>query len=178
MKNKIFILVLFLIFILSLIIASILVKTNYENNATSSENTVIEGTMQEELTKTEIAPEEEIISDDLEQNNIYDEAVNTALLELSGDEFEEKVLKADKKVLVDFYADWCLPCHMFSPVVEEVAKENENVYFYRINVDENDNLANRYKIMYLPTLICFESGEELNRFIGAGNKEDVLELIK
>ena len=138
----------------------------------------LKGTTQEVLTQTENAPEEEIISNDINQDNIYDEAVYTALLELSEDEFEEKVLKADKKVLVDFYADWCIPCHMFSPVIEEVAKENDDVYFYRINVDENNNLANRYRIIYLPTLICFESGEELNRFIGAGNKEDVLELIK
>ena len=98
--------------------------------------------------------------------------------EISSNEFENKVLKSDKKVLVDFYADWCGPCQMLSPLVEEVAKENSKVSFFKVNVDDNSELSDEYGVMYIPTLIVFEKGKEKARSTGYVGKAKIEELIK
>lgn len=92
--------------------------------------------------------------------------------------FEDEVLKADKTVLVDFYADWCGPCKILSPIIEEVAKENPNLKVVKIDVDQNQNLVYEYKAYSIPTLVVIENGKETNRAVGAIPKEEVLELIK
>lgn len=92
--------------------------------------------------------------------------------------FEEEVLKAEGTVLVDFYADWCGPCKMMSPVIDQMAEENENVKFGKINVDENPDLAEKYNIMSIPTIMVFKSGNIVKTFVGVTPKEQIMEVLK
>ena len=92
--------------------------------------------------------------------------------------FEQEVLKADKPVLVDFWATWCGPCRMLAPTIEEVAEETEGrAIVGKVNVDDEMALARKYRIASIPTLIVFENGEEVRRSIGVIEKEDVLDLL-
>ncbi|HEX9823118.1 MAG TPA: thioredoxin [Actinomycetota bacterium] len=93
--------------------------------------------------------------------------------------FEQEVLKSEKPVLVDFWADWCVPCHMVSPVVEEIGREQkETLQVAKLNVDDNPATAQRYGVMSIPTLILFKGGEELARVVGARPKEFILQEIQ
>ena len=93
--------------------------------------------------------------------------------------FEEEVLKTEGKVLVDFYADWCGPCRMMSPVIDDIAKELEGkVKVGKINVDNNQELAMKYSVMSIPTIIVFEKGNPIKTFIGITDKNEILEILK
>lgn len=106
------------------------------------------------------------------------EDIEMAVTKLTVDNFEQEVLQADKPVLVDFYADWCGPCKMMSPVVDEVAEEEADVKVCQINIDENMDIAQKYRVMSIPTFIAFKNGEEAGRQIGAVPKSALLELVK
>ena len=92
-------------------------------------------------------------------------------------QFDQEVLQYQGKVLVDFYADWCGPCRMLSPVLEEVAQQ-ENVKVVKVNVDSNQRLAEKYGVMSIPTVYYFVDGKQAGKFIGARGKNEVLEMIK
>ncbi len=92
--------------------------------------------------------------------------------------FEQEVLSADKPVLVDFWATWCAPCRMLGPVVEEVAEETEGrAIVGKLNVDEEMELARKYRVASIPTLIVFKDGQEVTRSVGVIEKEDILDLL-
>ncbi len=93
-------------------------------------------------------------------------------------DFEEEVLKSDKTVLVDFYADWCGPCKMLSPIIDKVSEENTDVKFVKVNVDANPDLAEKYEVMSIPTLIVIKNGETVNRSVGLVDKTAIEEIIK
>ena len=96
-------------------------------------------------------------------------------LELSSESFEKEVLNSNEPVLVDFYADWCGPCKMMAPIVEELAKDLQGkAKVGKINVDENQDLAMEYEVMSIPTLIIFKDGKELKRFVGVRSKSELL----
>ena len=98
-------------------------------------------------------------------------------IKLSTENFEKEVLKSEKPVLVDFYADWCGPCNAMAPVIEELAKELEGkVKVGKINVDENPDIAVEYNVMSIPTLIVFKNGKEEKRLVGLRNKEELINL--
>ncbi len=101
-----------------------------------------------------------------------------SVLEVTSNEFEEEILKSEKPVLVDFYADWCGPCKMLAPIVEQVATENNDVKVCRINVDEAQDLAVEYGIMSIPTLVVIKNGKEANRAVGVLGKDEILEMLK
>lgn len=100
-----------------------------------------------------------------------------AVVEITKDNFEHTVLKADKPVLVDFWAEWCGPCQMMEPIVDEVAEERDDIIIGKLNVDTQPEIALRYNVMSIPTLILFENGEEAQKSIGLISKEELLELI-
>ncbi|WP_367269884.1 thioredoxin [uncultured Eubacterium sp.] len=99
-------------------------------------------------------------------------------VEVTAQNFDEEVLNYKGKVLVDFWAEWCGPCMMLGPVIEEVSEEVDDVKFCKVNCDESRDLALQFGIMTIPNLIVFENGEQVNQSIGYIEKEDVLELIK
>ena len=92
--------------------------------------------------------------------------------------FDEEVLKSDKTVLIDFYADWCGPCKMFSPIVESVAAENEDIKVVKIDVDNAQDLAIEYQVMSIPTVVVIKDGKEIDRSIGMVSKSQLLEMVK
>ena len=97
---------------------------------------------------------------------------------LTIDNFEEEVLKSEVPVLVDFWATWCGPCQALSPIVEEVAGEVEGVKVGKVDVDDQDKLARKYKIFSIPTLLVFRNGEVAERSVGVVPKEKILEMLK
>ena len=93
--------------------------------------------------------------------------------------FEEEVLKAEGKVLVDFYADWCGPCRMMSPVIDDIAKELDGkVKVGKVNVDNNQELAIKYDVMSIPTIMVFEKGNPVKTFVGVTDKQEILDVLK
>jgi len=96
---------------------------------------------------------------------------------LNESNFEEEVVKSEVPVLVDFWASWCGPCKMLSPLVEEVAEEADGFKVGSINVDDEMDLASKYGISSIPCLVVFKNGEEANRSVGVVPKERILELI-
>lgn len=96
--------------------------------------------------------------------------------EITEKEFSEKISKG--KVLVDCYAPWCGPCRMLGPIVEEVAKEVTDYTFYKLNVDDNEEVAIKYGIMSIPTLLVFDNGELKEQSVGLKNKDELKELLK
>ena len=93
-------------------------------------------------------------------------------------EFEEMVLKHEGVVLVDFYADWCGPCQMLGPVVEEIADERGDILVGKINVDECGDLAKQYRVMSIPTLMVFKNGELVSRNTGWRPKDEILAMLR
>ena len=91
--------------------------------------------------------------------------------------FDQEVLMAKEPVLVDFWAAWCMPCKMLSPIVDQVASERSDVKVCKINIDDEGELAIRYGVISIPTLIVFKNGEIANKSIGLISKEDILALL-
>jgi thioredoxin 1 len=99
--------------------------------------------------------------------------------DVTDQDFEQKVIQSDKPVLVDFWAEWCVPCHMVSPVVEEIARDHaEALSVGKLNVDDNPETARRYGVMSIPTLIVFKDGQEKARVVGARGKDAILREIE
>ena len=99
-----------------------------------------------------------------------------AVVKLNQENFAEAVKSG--RALVDFYADWCGPCRMMAPIPEAVAAEKEDLLVAKVNVDENAELASRYGVMSIPTLVVLEDGEEIKRIVGARPKEALLSEIE
>ena len=98
------------------------------------------------------------------------------VIHLEKENFDDLIKEG--KVVVDFYADWCGPCKMLAPVIEEVAKENESIKFVKVNVDEHEDLSQKYGVMSIPTLIMMENGKEVKKQIGFLPKEVLEEWLK
>ncbi|MBP3339382.1 MAG: thioredoxin [Lachnospiraceae bacterium] len=101
-----------------------------------------------------------------------------SVVELNINNFDNEVLNADKPVLVDFWASWCGPCRMVSPIVDEIANENTDIKVCKVNVDDNQELAEKYNVMSIPTLIVFKDGKIINQMVGAKPKNQILDMIK
>lgn len=100
-----------------------------------------------------------------------------AVVKITKGNYEEEVLRSDKPVLIDFWASWCGPCQMLSPVVDEIAEERDDIKVCKVNVDENEYLAMEYRVMSIPMLVVIKNGEETNRSIGVISKDEILALL-
>lgn len=160
MKDKLSTIILLAIFIALLVIIYNLtsnqaVQSNISSNMVNTNTAVIEETA---------------------KNNEEEEEME--VMKVSKENFEKEVLQSDKKVLIDFYADWCGPCKMLSPIVAEFAKENDTIKVVKINIDENEELAVNYGVMSIPTLVVVENGETKNTSVGLISKSEIEELVK
>lgn len=101
-----------------------------------------------------------------------------AVVKVTRENFENEVIKSDKPILVDFNADWCGPCKMLAPVLEEIAGSRDDVKIVSINVDDEDILAEDYGISSIPCLVVVKDGKEVKRSIGFRGKDAVLEMLR
>lgn len=92
--------------------------------------------------------------------------------------FDKEVMQSKKTVLVDFWAAWCGPCRIISPIVDEIAEENPDIKVVKVNVDEEPDLARRFEIMSIPSLFVIKNGKVENNIIGVRPKEEILNAIK
>ena len=100
-----------------------------------------------------------------------------AAININKDNFREEVLNSDKKVLLDFWAPWCGPCRMVSPIVDQIATERDDVKVCKINVDEQAELAGSFRIMSIPTLMVLENGQVRSKALGARSKSAILAML-
>mgnify|MGYP002802570098 FL=1 len=100
-----------------------------------------------------------------------------SVITLTKENFEQEVLRSDKPVLVDFWASWCGPCRMVSPIVDEIAEERSDIKVGKVNVDEQQMLAAQFSVMSIPTLLVFKNGQVVNLAVGAGPKQQILALL-
>lgn len=154
MKEKVEVIVLFLILILCIIGISYFLNKETEKRFGSS-NTVIN-------------QDEEVVTDNVESK----------VIAVTNETFENEVLDSNRKVVIDFYADWCGPCKVFSPIFEKVSQELEDVKFVRVNVDEEPELANKYMAYSIPYIVVIENGEVVNSHTGLVDEEALKQLIK
>lgn len=101
-----------------------------------------------------------------------------AAIKITKQNFEQEVLQSDKPVLVDFWAEWCAPCKMLLPVIEQLAEEVTDAKICKVNVDNDPELARQFKVMTIPTLLLFKNGEVVQQSIGVKPKEEILEMLK
>lgn len=160
MKDKLSTIILLAIFIALLVIIY---------NLTS--NQAVQSNISSNMVNTNTAVIEEAATNNEEEEEME-------VMKVSKENFEKEVLQSDKKVLIDFYADWCGPCKMLSPIVAEFAKENDTIKVVKINIDENEELAVNYGVMSIPTLVVVENGETKNTSVGLISKSEIEELVK
>lgn len=101
-----------------------------------------------------------------------------AVLNITKQNFEEEVIAEEKPVLVDFWAPWCGPCRMLSPVIDELANEHDAVKVAKVNIDEQQELAREYQIMTVPSLLLFKDGKPVAKSIGVKPKEEIEKMLK
>lgn len=187
MKNKIIFIVVTIIGILLIILISIFLNkqnekmlgidesNNYKTNTVvaTDNNMIVENAL----------VESNHVNNNLENNNAGSNTVennnnDAGIIEVTEKDFNNEVLNSDKPVLIDFYADWCEPCKILYPIIEEIAEENENIKVVRINVDNEFDLSMQYQVMSIPTMVVIKNGEEVNRIIGVNTKENILSILE
>lgn len=101
-----------------------------------------------------------------------------ALLKLTRDNFENEALNSELPVLIDFYAEWCGPCRMLGPIIDEIAEEATDFKVAKVNIDEQPELATKYQVMSVPTLVVIKNGEVVNRVTGVTPKQKILDMLE
>ena len=100
-----------------------------------------------------------------------------SVIELKKDNFDQEVLNSDKTVLIDFWASWCMPCRMLSPVVDEIAEENQNIKVCKVNVDKEGELASAFNVSSIPMLAVIKDNKVVKTSVGVIPKEEILQLL-
>lgn len=101
-----------------------------------------------------------------------------AIIDVNKDNFNKEVLESNKKVLVDFNADWCGPCKMLKPILDEISTSNDEVKIVSINIDNEDELTEKYSVSSIPCLVLFDNGIEVKRSIGLISKDEIESMIE
>lgn len=177
MKKKIIFIVVTVIVILMIVLISIFLKEQSNkmlgliDNNTDVNNSIIEENSEEGTNNS-------ISINEMQVTNSNNETSETGIIEITEKDFNDEVLNSDKTVLIDFYADWCEPCKILYPIIEEIAEENENIKVVRINVDNEFDLSMQYQVMSIPTMVVIKKGEEVNRMIGVNSKENILSILE
>ena len=172
--NKVIVILIAIFFIVILAFSGIVVDKyssqilDKGNSAEKIENTLQDNSKDDKENVTEISGEE----------NKREENENMSVMELTSVQFENEVLKSEKTVLIDFYADWCMPCKMMAPVVEKIASENADIKVVKINIDNEQDIAIQYGIMSIPTFMVVKNGEVVNRIVGVVDKAELESAIK
>jgi thioredoxin 1 len=104
--------------------------------------------------------------------------IKMSVLRVNGENYEAEVIKSEKPVLLDFYADWCGPCKMVAPIVEKIAEEESDIKVCKINVDDSPELAANFKIMSIPTLVVIKDGKETAKAVGIRSKSEIIQMVK
>ena len=99
------------------------------------------------------------------------------VLHINKDNFHNEVLNSDKPVLLDFFASWCGPCRMVGPILDEIAEEREDIKVCKVDIDEQPELASRYRVMSVPTLMVLKNGQIMEQSIGAKPKHQILAMV-
>ncbi len=100
-----------------------------------------------------------------------------AVITITKDNFESEIINSKVPVIADFWASWCAPCRMVAPILDEIASENDDIKVCKINVDDEKELAEKFQIMTIPTLLIFKDGEMVNKSVGVKPKEAILDLV-
>ena len=99
------------------------------------------------------------------------------LKHIDSNEFKKEVLESKKAILVDFYATWCPPCKMLAPVLEKISNSRADFDIMKVNIDENQDLAMKYKIEVVPTMVVFKDGKPVNKMVGLVNENEIVDLM-
>lgn len=110
--------------------------------------------------------------------DILEEVNKVQIQKVTEENFEEEIIKSEKIVLIDFYATWCMPCKILSSTIEEIANENKEIKVVKIDIDESPNLATKYNIVSIPTVVVIQNGLEKDRVVGVVKKEEILSMLK
>ena len=166
MKKKVIWFIIFALLLIVLVVASIYINKKSQEyiQSNQSKNMVY-------INKSTSISEENTI-------NKKEEVTNMNVIKVTEQNFEQEVLNSDMPVLIDFYADWCGPCKMLSPVIEEVSQENSNIKVVKINVDESQEIAVKYQVMSIPTLVVIKNGNEVMRSVGLIDKSQIVNMFK
>ena len=101
-----------------------------------------------------------------------------SVLKITNDNFNEEVLNSEKTTIVDFYADWCGPCKMMSPIIDKIAEENQEFKVGKLNVDKAGDIAMRYNVMSIPTIVIIKNGKVEKTFVGVTDKNEIFETME
>ena len=101
-----------------------------------------------------------------------------SVIHLNKNNFDQEAIQSEKKVLLDFYADWCGPCRMVSPIVEEISNEHPEYKVVKVNIDEEPELAATFQVMSIPSLFVLENGKVVNQSVGTKSKAQILDMLK
>lgn len=181
MKEKIKLIVLIVIFVVVLILANNLLNNNTQNqevNEIESNNTTANVQENKSNITTSVISSYNANTASGFYTDIVEEEKTGEVFEVTEETFNKEVLNSKKKILIEFYADWCEPCKTLSPILDEVAKENLDLKVVKINVDENPNLASTFGVSYIPLIVVLEDAQEVNHAVGAISKKEILELVK
>lgn len=118
------------------------------------------------------------ISEESIKNTENNTIKESKILKVESNTFEGEVLNSTKIVVIDFYATWCGPCKMYTPIVEKFAEENEDIKVVKIDIDENQDIAMKYNVMSIPTTIIIKEGKEVDRAVGIISKDDLSQMVK
>ena len=166
MKKKVMWFIIFALLVVAIVVASIYINKKGQEY------------IQNDQTENMLSADNPTSTAEKDAINENEEVDNMSVIKVTDQNFEQEVLNSEVTVLVDFYADWCGPCKILSPIVEEVAQENSNIKVVKVNVDESQATAVKYQVMSIPTLVVIKSGNEVTRSVGVISKSEILNMVK